>query len=97
MKYFLITEYNNWADEFDLEKFTIWKANSEEEVKKEILENFLDGEEFPKEVYFGTNESIEIEDEKSLFDCLEIIEITKSNADVITRLLGDSFGLGVII
>ena len=92
-KHFLVIENSNYADEFDLQGYRLFKANSEEELKELLLED----RDFPEEFYFGTNECIEIDSEEEFFDCLDIQEISKEQYKVLEKLLGDSFGITSLI
>jgi hypothetical protein len=86
MKHFLVKEDSNYADEFDLQGFKLFEAESEEDLKSTILLRVLDGGEFPLDKYFGTNEVIEIEDEEALWNMLDITEISKTDYDILLKL-----------
>jgi len=105
MKCYLVIEEDNYADEFDISGFRLYEAESEEELKKRILDDFfgnyiedeedeedLQATEFPINVYFGTNECIEIEDEEEFFRGLRIEEISYFEYTAIQRTIGEDFG-----
>lgn len=93
MKYFIINEYSDYADEFSLEGFKLVKSESEEELKKELLSQF----EFPVELSFGTNEFQEYETEKDLMGDLSISEITEEEYTIIEKVLGTNYGTTAIL
>ena len=94
MKHYLIIENSNYADEFDLQGFVIKDAESEEALKKQILEGVLEDEgDFPIEKYFGTNEYTEISDENELWSMLSIYEINEKEYKILLKLLGPHFGI----
>jgi len=92
-KYYLVEQETNYADEFDLEGFWIQEAESEEKLKKELVQNLI-GErgDFPMEIYFGSNEAVEFENENDYISTLKISEITKEEYDVVVKLFGGAFG-----
>lgn len=103
MKYFLVKESGNYADEFDIQGFKIFEAESEEKVKEQIISDRFDDDipEYPLELYFGTNEAVEINSEQELWSMLDITEISKQDYDVLLRLFPsvnkNSFGLTGIL
>ena len=100
MKYWLVTESGNYADEFNLEAMQIFEGETEAEVLDSVFEDRLSDEEddeWPKEFYFGTNECIEYDSKEELYDSVSITEITKEEYDTINKLLGTSFGTGAIL
>lgn len=97
MRYWLVTENGNYADEFDLEAMKLVQAESKEDALEEVFEDHLEDDEWPKELYFGTNEAMEYENKEDLYDSVEIQEITYSEYSTIKRLLGTSFGTGAIL
>lgn len=93
MKYFLIEQSCNWADEFDMNGFWLGESEDEEELIKSILKDFLEEHgDFPVETYFGTNEAMEFENENDYLATLSIREITKNEFNVINNVLGGSYG-----
>lgn len=83
---YLVIFHANWADEIDCSQFHIYdtEEDAEEAIKLTI--------EYPGGI--GTNESFE----KGQIDerDFEIIEITEDEAKVLERLLGNSFGVGLL-
>lgn len=114
MNYFLIKEDDNYADEFDIEGFKIEKSKlSIEDYKKNLLlevlmergdydedDNEIPGK-FPLEFYFGTNEAIEIRDEKDFWRVVSVEPISKAEYDTLKKLFPTSvdyaFGTTAII
>lgn len=92
MKHFLVKESGNWADEFDLAGFMIFKKESLSDLKKSLI----DGREFPCEIYFGTNEAQEYSNEKEFFADLTIKEITEEEYKFLKKLFPgcDSYAFG---
>lgn len=94
MKYFLVKESGNYADEFDIEGFKLFESDSEEDLKKIILnkikEDYLDEDDeeliFPMEFGFGTNEAVEINSESELWDGLNITEISETEYTILLKL-----------
>lgn len=103
MKYFLITESHNYADEFDFEAFMTAEAKSLEDLNTKI-KRCLD-EEFAGrrpsrrgiEIYFGTNEYITFESVDEMVSSLQIQEITQEEYGVLNTVLGGSFGMSVLL
>lgn len=90
MKYFIVKQSGNYADEFDTEGFFLAEGKNLKEVRKSLEPS--EDTVFPAEVYFGTNEAIEFEDLEEYLDSFEITEITKQQYDAIGDVIGDSFG-----
>lgn len=89
MKYFLLQQDDNYADEFDISGFILKQGKS----KKEVLESLVSEEvEFPCERYFGTNESVEYNSKVDYFDTITVTELTKSEYKLIEKLFGCSYG-----
>jgi len=92
MKYFLVKENSNWADEFDLEGFKVFKSKSLDSLKSTLLSQFVaergktEEDPFPTECSFGTNEYIEIESEEEFFESLTIIEINEDEYKCLKKL-----------
>ncbi len=113
MKYYLVTESGNYADEFDIEGFALFKAESEQALKDnlwksissnhEVEERENDYEEddkhlaWPMEFYFGTNEAITYNSKEEIFQELVISEITKSQYNIIKDLLGTRFSTSALL
>jgi hypothetical protein len=105
MKYFLVKENGNYADEFDLEAMQLFEAETKEEIADSLLSDHMEcdedeedcEEEWPKEFYFGTNEAATFEDKEDFLSSLDIKEISKEEYKTLERLLGTSFGVGAIL
>lgn len=88
----LVKFADNWADEMDVEGFSIMStgqfaqwAKTVEEVAKKI------GEGHPFEWYFGTNEWIDWEIGKEFKEAFSCDVITDEEANVLKRLLLEGF------
>ena len=113
MKYYLVTESGNYADEFDIEGFALFKAESEDELKsslwKSISENhevedreneYEEGDKHlagPMEFYFGTNEAVTYNSKEEIFEELGVSEITEAEYNTIKCLLGTRFGTSALL
>jgi hypothetical protein len=87
-KIYLVKFSSDWADEFDMNGF---KVMSEEEFEK--YKTGMNNEEYPYEAGFGTNEWFDYEDAEDVMNDLTIVEISVSEAEVLTKLFTDgSFG-----
>jgi hypothetical protein len=84
MKYYLVIESNDYADEFDIEGFKVFKSENEESLEIQLI----DDQEFPCEKYFGTNEAIEFETKEDFLESLSIVEITEEELKVLKKLFG---------
>jgi len=79
----LVTQYCNYADEFNLQGFAIFDSEEEwEERKQEIL-----AIEYPYDCYFGTNESVCFENVEDVLSTLNVETITDEELDTLKRLL----------
>lgn len=105
-RYYIVKESGNWADEFDIEGFTLEASHETPAAfKKRLVDDFeaergIDGtpgaEEYPVECYFGTNEAIEFNDRAEVEAALDIKELTKAEYDAIKKHVGESFGMTVV-
>lgn len=103
--YYLVTENNNWADEFDIDGGKL--ITSSLETEKEVLDNIIDDtlrnygysktEPFCFEIYFGSNEAIEFSSVKEMEDSLHVYKLTKEEYDIIKKFIGTSYGLTAIL
>lgn len=84
MKYLMKFD-RDWSDEFQCRSYGIY--NTKEGAEEEMNEAITNGH------YFGTNEGWE-EGQLSPAD-FKILEISEEEAEVITRLLGKFYGVGV--
>lgn len=83
----LIKYKDNWADEMDLEGFSIMDLDAWTK-RKESISNIT--ESFT--ICVGTNEDIEYRNGNAFLRRLVVKEITDDEANVIIKYLGDSFG-----
>lgn len=88
----LVKFYDNWADEMDIEGFSIMStgqftqwAKTVEEVAKKIDEGR------PFEWYFGNNEWINWDSSKDFKEAFSCEVITDEEAEVLKRLLLQEF------
>lgn len=97
MNYYIIKTNANYADEFDIEGFTL--KQSELDLKDFKNEYYKNIEEeyggYPIESYFGTNESIEIDNRKTLEEFVQIKKITEEEYNSINKVLGSYFGMNL--
>ena len=81
----LIKFASNYADEFDVEAFTVWDSEKTEQFFA-IAEVFFDV--YPEsefEVNFGTNEYLTFEGYKDFRNCFEVVNIEDSEAEVFQK------------
>lgn len=84
----ILVEWNsNWADEMDVEG---WSVLSEEEVSD--LKTNLNNREGNFSVYIGTNEDITYSCGKDMLDELTFKEISYDESNVLTKLFGGNYG-----
>lgn len=96
--YVLVTFWDNYADEFDVQGFTICRAKQWEEY----VEDLEDRGQWPQAYYFGTNEGLEwvsFEDYRRNFG---VEEITKEEYKTLKKLFGiknlyDEYGVFPLI
>jgi hypothetical protein len=74
-----------WADEFNVEAFTVWDLEETQRYFEvaQILFDLLDGKEF--EVGFGTNESLTFYDYKDFRNCFSVTNLEDSEAQVLQK------------
>lgn len=89
MKYFLIEQDNNYADEFDVQGFFTQEAESKEELLESLKPK---GVSFPAEIYFGTNEEIRFSDMEDYMSSFDIREISENKYDMLDSLFDGEFG-----
>lgn len=99
MKYFIVIEDGSWADEFDLSGYQLVQAETEDAALQVCADGYDidDPDEYPIELYFGTNESQTYSNKNELMQDIEIKEITEQEYNVISKVLGDSFGVTAIL
>jgi len=95
---YLVLYDNNWADEFNVEGFTIY--NEEDYIK--FKDRMVEAEKYIKEGntiehYFGTNQGIEFGRGYSaeLKDCYKVREITDEQAVMIKELFNVRYDYGI--
>ena len=91
MKYFLITQDGNYADEFDVSGFRLVKFKSEKDLL-DSLKPTEDIDKWPKELYFGSNASIEYNDLEEYLGSFGISELKESEYKIIEKFLGTEYG-----
>lgn len=94
-KYYLLDFNADYGDEFDVNAF---KVLTEEEYNKGVEQSKINLEKYFKErgtfsIGFGTNEDIEFDSAKDYWKSFTVKKITKQEADIITKLLGKSYGV----
>lgn len=95
LKYYLIKERNNWADEIDIEGFVVIETKNIEEWKEDLISDTLlerGKEDFPIAIYIGTNEAIDFKSKQEVFDTLEITEISMVQYQLFKKHFRESFG-----
>lgn len=89
MKYFIVKQNCDYADEFDVNGFALFEAESREALLAQLIP---EGVEFPAEQYFGTNEAITFDDKNDYIRSLKIQEITNEEYKIVTKVVGSSYG-----
>jgi hypothetical protein len=81
----LVKFSDNWADEFNVEAFTVWDLEETQRYFEvaQILFDLFDGEEF--EVGFGTNQNLEFSDYKDFRNHFEVINLEDGEARVFQK------------
>ena len=90
-EYRLLQFTDDYADEFDIAGFWVCR----EKQSNEYFEKAKVAFEFPRELYFGTNESIEYSSAEEFESNFTISEITKSQYDFLKETLAPSGYYGV--
>lgn len=88
--YYLVKFHKDWADEFDVYGFAIFKESEWLKIKKELEAN---KEKTAGSVYFGTNEGWDNETVGDFLKAFDAKLISNTEKGVITRLLGDDYGM----
>lgn len=90
-EYVLITLDACWADEFDVSHaWTMTREDFDEgvkETKKYFEENG------GTEIYFGTNEGLDVDDFDDYMSNLSVQDISKEDYEAFNRMFGGSFGM----
>lgn len=76
-----------WADEFDVEGFTVSTKEKWDEINEKLKDNFPCDQEF----YFGTNEFITFDSYEDWKSGIKVIPITEDEAKDIRRLFGSGY------
>ena len=86
MERVLVKWSSNWADEMDIEGFSIMKSEEWESYKKKVrlLKNFC--------VYIGTNEEIDYASGEDLLEEIVVRNITPAEEKTLKKLVGANFG-----
>lgn len=97
MNYYIIKTNANYADEFDIEGFTLKQSELDlKDFKNEYYKNIEEGYgKYPIESYFGSNESIEINNRKELEKIVQVKKITEEEYKIINKVLGSYFGMNL--
>lgn len=86
MEKVLVKWSSNWADEMDIQGFSIMKKQEWEHYKKEVikLKNFC--------IYVGTNEEIDYRSGEDLLEEITIKKISPEEERLIKKFIGSKFG-----
>ena len=87
MKKVLIEWCTNWADEMDIEGWTI----VDKEKSKEII-SYVTSTNSDFSISVGTNEEIDYSNGKEFLDDLTFTDITDEEANTLIKLFGESYG-----
>lgn len=93
MKQYLIKTSTNWADEIDLEGFTILDEKKLEEAKKEIAE--LVDDDFYACVYVGTNEDMDVSAEDVLDELNSAVLLSPEEYKILNSHFGKVYGFSL--
>ncbi len=85
-KMLLLSYHNNYADEFDLDGFTVMSESAWEEHKAMAAKIFE--ERHSVEVYFGTNEDVSYYDLGEYVGSFKVKELTEAQFQVLKELFG---------
>lgn len=89
MRYFLVKQSGNWADEFDTEGFHLFTETEWEHYKAKVKKIRFSGREF----YFGTNEFMEWDSADDYLNELDVKEISELEYHTVLKLFGDDYGM----
>lgn len=88
----LIRQCDNYADEFNTEGFIITSEKKWEQHLKEVEE-----QEFPLELYFGSNEFLGFDTFADYENSFSVEELSKEEVKVLKKFFGNSkFGIIVL-
>jgi hypothetical protein len=77
----LLVFRDNWADEFDTDGFAFIKEDDWEYIQREAADT-----QFPKEVYFGSNEHYVFESAEDFIKAFKVAPITEPMIDEFRRI-----------
>jgi hypothetical protein len=80
---YVVTFKSNWADEFDLESLTVMKHDDMLSLKRDIQEA-----EYPRELYFGSNQSLGFDSWEEVWSCLTFVFVSPELASEFKDTLG---------
>lgn len=89
MKNYIVKFDDNYADEFDMEGFRLFKAESEDAIKDSLVDERVT---FPCERYFGTNEAMDYDSKEQYFNAISIVEISEEEFNIISKYFPRGFG-----
>ena len=87
-KYYICKYDSNYADEFDLEGFSLFT----EKEYKEYFNTIPKLDFYDKDIYFGTNECQNFSNVDELNNDLDWYELTKKEYKSVKNLLGKEYG-----
>lgn len=97
MEYVFVKYSDNYADEFDVE--CVWVVRKE--LWQKWADNIRTNIKHEVEIYFGTNEYIEIEDGETVVNNCEVRDISEDEARTIAKYFGEPWsdleGAGITI
>src|SRR5690349_8465220 len=111
MQYFLVTENGDWADEISYQGYQLYKTTGGTISAKDFLKGIIDDIEkehldeddlleespYPFTKYIGSNEDVEFESRDDIKRDLTIKEISKSEYNTLSKLLGESYGVTALL
>jgi len=86
----LVSISKDYADEFEVTGFAIFKNKEWKKLEKECLKKKK-----PFSVSFGSNQELEFENGEDLIDSLYFKNLSKEEAKIIEKKLGKSFGFDI--
>ena len=90
-EYVLVTLDACWADEFDVYHSWVMTQEDYDEGVKDSKESIGDRRDF--EIYFGTNEALQIDGFNDYISNLSVRSITEEQYKALNSTLGGSFGM----
>ena len=89
MKYFIVKQQCDYADEFYTNGLQLFEAESRQKLIKDLVPEDI---KFPTEKWFGTNEAIEFYTKEDYLNSLKITEITEEEYKITQKVVGIIFG-----